>query len=389
MIDKEAKGDILLSFAPFFQIVVLMLQQILVDSNIVVHESFRIISIIVSGIPIILSMFYILMRKLTLFLISYLVVTFLVLVSSIFYPENNLYINSEVFYLLCINVPCFLCVLAIKNLNILKKVLFIISYIIFFLGIAYYALVWLGKINFYGYSMSYSYYLLLPALVFVNKKDISHLLAFLITCIMMLMLGSRGAPLIAIIYGFLILIIKSQKKIAAVIALGILCLGMSYNVLISLLTKFASLSGITSRTLDMLKEGNITDSSSRLTIYSTIWDKIFTAPLIGHGLYADRVVLNGLYCHNIFLEILYDFGILFGSLIFLLLLFGVYSAYKNSDKEYKTFFLLFMCFGLFPLFLSGSYLNFPQFGIFLGFTFNLVGKLKIINYTPKLTNAAS
>jgi O-antigen ligase len=366
--NQTDKGDIVLSFAPFFQIAVLMLQQILVDSNMVVHESFRKVSIILSAIPIVISMFYIVKRKLLLFLMTYLVAFILILTTAIFYISNKQYLSQELFYLLCIIIPCFLCISSVKNPDILKKTILVLSYVIFFLGIIYFSLVWSKRIKFSEYSMSYSYYLLLPSLVFISQKRIIFDIAFILICLMMLLLGSRGALLAAMIYVLSLWIIDSKKK--SFIFIIILVFVIFSNSAISLFQGIADNIGISSRTISMLQEGNIAESSSRLKIYSDAWNVLIKGPVLGHGLYGDRVVLNGAYCHNIFLEILIDFGFIIGGGLLLILFFIMFSVYHKSDVEGKKLILMFICFGFLQFLVSGSYLKSPEFGIFLGLLYS-------------------
>jgi hypothetical protein len=366
--NQTDKGDIVLSFAPFFQIAVLMLQQILVDSNMVVHESFRKVSIILSAIPMVISMVYIVKRKLLLFLITYLFVFLLILTTAIFYYSNKQYLNSELFYLLCIIIPCFLCISSIKDIEILKKTILVLSYVIFFLGIIYFTLVWSKRIRFSEYSMSYSYYLLLPSLVFVSQRRIIFDIAFIMICLMMLLLGSRGALLAAMIYVISLWIIDSKKK--SFIYIIILGFVMFSNNAINLFQGIADNIGISSRTLIMLREGNIAESSSRLEIYSNAWHSLINGPVFGHGLYGDRVILNGAYCHNIFLEILIDFGFIIGGGLLLILFYIMLRVLQKSEVESKKLILMFICFGFLQFLVSGSYLKSPEFGIFLGLLYS-------------------
>lgn len=365
--NETDKGDIVLSFAPFFQIAVLMLQQILVDSNIVAHESFRKVSIILSAIPIIISLVYIIQRKFLLFSLTYLFVLIILFITAIFSLSCKQYIKTEVFYLLCVCIPCFLCISSILNVGILKRTMLILSYAIFFLGIIYYALVWSGKNKFTEYSMSYSYYLLLPALVFISQKRLILNVAFIMICIMMLMIGSRGALYFAIIYALTLTFIDSKRKY--LVFLIFLVIFIFSNKALNLFESLASSTGISSRTIIMLREGNIVESASRLKIFSDIWDSIINGPVMGHGLYGDRVILQGGYCHNIALEILHDFGLVFGGGLLLLLFSLMIRIFIRSDLESKKLFLLFACYGFLQFLVSGSYLKSPEFGIFLGFLY--------------------
>jgi len=362
--NQNDKGDMVLSFAAFFQILVLMLQQVTNDLNIVSHDASRTVSIVLSALPMVFSFFYIIKRKTILFLITYGSILSLILLTLIFFPNNEQYLTSEAFYLLCINVPCFLCIASIKNIYILKKMLFFLSYPIFAMGIAYNCFLFIGMIPFSGYSMSFSYYLLLPALVFIHQRKALYTIAFIIACVMMLMLGSRGALVAAIIYAISLWLIDKKNK--SLILLAAVALVIFFNSFLALLLTLSQNLGVTSRTLYLLLEGELANSTGRSAIYSVAWNSIMDSPFWGYGIYGDRIILNGTYCHNIFLEMLHNFGLFLGGGLILLLSFIIIHSFLNSDNENKKLLLMFFCYGFIPLLVSKSYLADAGFGLFLG-----------------------
>jgi O-antigen ligase len=369
-VHKENKGDAILSFAAFFPTAVLMLQLLLIDSALVAHESFRNISIVLSAIPMALAMYYIINRSLLLFLVTYFLIFFLILLTLVIFPYNAQYLNSEAFYLLCINVPCFLCLASIRDIYILKRIMLYLSYAIFAIGIIYVYFLLLGRITFSTYSQSFSSYLLLPALVFVDQRNnIIYTFLFIITCILMLMLGSRGALVAAVIYTILISVIDGKNR--RLIVLSIVIIIILSGSLLPLILKLSDKAGITSRSLNMLQQGNFTGSTGRLDIYYSTWNSILNTPFSGNGIYGDRVLLNGQYCHNIFLEMFHNFGLLFGAGLILLLSFIIIRVYHTSNNGNKKLLLLFFCYGFIPLLVSGSYLNNAEFGLFIGSLFLL------------------
>jgi len=374
---KDNKGDIILSFAPFFQIAVLMLQEFLIESRLVEHESFRNISIALSALPMIAALFYIIKRKLNLLLIVYSVILFLILFTFIFFPDNERYIIDGAFYLLCINIPCFLCLVSIGDLVYLKKIILYLSYLIFVLGLIYCYFIWIGQIIFSVYSMSFSYYLLLPALVFVSQKKILFTGLFMLICMQMVFLGSRGGLVAAIIYAILLAFIDDKNRKFRLIS-TILMVILS-GTLLSLFLKLSDKTGVTSRTLEMLQQGDISNSTGRLDIYDTIWNSILDSPYFGHGIYGDRVILDGIYCHNIFLEMFHNFGLFFGGGLILLILFSLIKGFLNSDNDCKKLLLMFFCYGFIPFLVSGSYLNNAEFGLFIGSLF-LLTKNTFVEY---------
>jgi O-antigen ligase len=368
---KENKADVILSFAAFFQIAVLMLQELLISSNIVTHEYFRNVSLVLSAIPMVPATYILIKRRFLLFFITYSIILSLILLTLIFYPDNEKYLIPGTFYLLFINVPCFLCLASIRDIAILNRIMLLLSYIIFALGIIYLFLLWIGSIVFLNYSMSFSYYLLLPALVFVSQRNILSTLIFIIICIIMLMLGSRGALVAAIIYAFSLLFIDRKNRNNILLVTILMTIVIVSGSFFYLFIKLSDNMAVTSRTLNLLLDSDIAHDSSRLDIYSKIWNSILNSPYWGYGIYGDRVLLNGDYCHNIFLEMFHGFGLFFGVGLILLLSFVITRVFFTSDNENKKLLLMFFCYSFIPLLVSGSYLDNAVFGLFIGSLFLL------------------
>jgi O-antigen ligase len=136
--------------------------------------------------------------------------------------------------------------------------------------------------------------------------------------------------------------------------------------LIPILNLFSDKIEITSRTLNMIMEGNIADFSTRINLYKTTWSSILEQPFVGHGLYSDRIILDGSYSHNIFLELFHNFGLIIGSALIAILLLKVMRVYYLSDRNQKKLLILFLFYGFVPLLVSQSYLNYAPFGLFIG-----------------------
>lgn len=368
---KSNYGDIILSFAAFFQIAVLMFQELLTSSNIVTHESSRVACIIVSAIPMIIAVNYIIARRLKLFLITYMISILIILLTLLIYPENSKYIIPGTFNILFVNIPSLLCLASIRSNDILKRILLYLSFLILTLGMIYLSLLWIGKIKFLNYSMTFSYYLLLPSLVFVSQKKIIFTFLFLSVCFIMLMLGSRGALVTSLIYAFLLLFIDRETSKNIIFTSLILVLVIISGSFLSFFLKLSDNMAVSSRTMDLLLSGDITEDTGRLGIFSIIWNSILTKPFVGYGIFGDRVILDGIYCHNFLLEILCNFGILFGATFILLLLFVIIKSFTSSDSANKKLLLMLLCYTFVPLMVSLSYLEFPQFGIFVGFLLSL------------------
>lgn len=374
------RGEIALSVAPFFQIVVLMIQDLLIISNMVTHESFRIVSIILSAIPMGIAMIYVIHKNPMLFFNSYLIVLIIIIVNLSVFPDNKEFVKEGAFYLLGINLPCYLCLASITSIDVLKRVMLIISYILLALGILYLMLFVLRRVAFVNYSIDFTYYLLLPALVFLSYRKIWFTLFFIVIFAMMLLLGSRGALVTVIIFALLLSIIdRKNRTIILISTFFIILLSGSF---FALYLTFSNKASITSRTLSLIQEGNIAESSGRIDLYTKTWNSIVESPIIGHGIYGDRVVLDGSYCHNIILEMLHNFGLIAGSILVFMILFAVIRIYLTSDNDLRKLLLIFFCYSFIPLLVSTSYLDDPKFGILVGALFLLSKNTKITAHSP-------
>ncbi len=372
---KHNTGDIILSFAAFFQIAVLMFKELLVAANIIEHESFRMTGILLAALPMVPAFYYIIRRRFVLSVSTYLIVAFIIFSTLILYRGSAEYLiigsfnETGAFYILFINIPSFLCLASIRDVVNLRRIMLLISFIIFALGLIYSYFLWSGKISFMAYSITFSYYLLLPALVFVNQRKLLFMFLFFIICIMMLLLGSRGPLVAGFIYLILIFIIDSKSR--SPIISSVIIMVLFFGSFLTLLLTFTSETGISSRTLEMFLQGNLVDSTGRFWIWATTWNSILDSPILGHGIFGDRVVLNGDYCHNIILEIFHNFGLLFGTGLILFISIVTVRAFRKSDKINRKLLLLFLCYSIIPLMVSTTYLEDPKFGIFIGFLFNL------------------
>lgn len=361
------KGDIILSFAAFFHIAVLIFQELLDKLNIISHEESRLICIFIASIPMLAASFYIVKRNLILLIVIYSSITILALLNLILFPENKVYLNQGLFNILFVNIPCLLCLASVKDIKILSKVLVGVSFCIFAIGLAYIILLWAGKMEFSGYSLTFSYYLLLPSLVFVSQRNIIYTFLFLIVCFFMFLVGSRGALFAAILYYFILILFDKNSRMRLIFAASILLIFILTQQLYKFLSIIIETTDISSRTLELLLSGNIGQDTGRFSDYKIVWEAVLQNPFWGHGLFGDRVLLNGIYSHNLFLEIFLNFGFFWGSIMIIIVLMAAIMSFNSSTFEYKRLLLMFFCYCIVPLMFSLSYLSFPHFYIFLGF----------------------
>lgn len=375
---KKTTEDIILSVAVFVPVVLLTLQVILNGLNLLTYEQTKQYNVIISAIITLVAFTTVIKRNSILLILSYFIVVLLLLFTVIIYPSNFKYIKEDYFNLLFVNIPAFLCVASISDENVLKKVMIKLAYTIFILGLIYSFLIFGGKIIFSMYNMSFSYYLLFPALIFASRFNLFHNILFFITLTLMLMYGSRGPLIIGIVYFLVVNVFVTKHKwrlfIVPLVLTAIIALFNFENLLILAESKL----GYIPRTIRVMQE-NLLYDAGRFQLTSIIWQDILDGPFFGKGLFSDRVILpNEAYTHNILLELLHNFGFLVGGGLFIFLIFSMLKILKRRKKEEKIFFIFFIFYGFLPLFVSSSYLRDSKFWILLGAMF-LLSKKKVQN----------
>ncbi len=291
-----------------------------------------------------------------------------------YFELNRPHLLEISFKFFFISLPCFMFTYSIVDFQEFEHTTKKASYLIYLLGVALGILVLAKRISIGTYSMTMSYYMLLPTITFLkelfDRYSLKHLLLSTISIFLMLAIGSRGAIMCLAVYILLYHMINFRKGNFGKVVLNILfmfviIIGFIYlkdilMVINSVLNEY----GIYSRSINLFLRDEV-HLSGRQILYEEIIGLIFLNPLIGIGISGDRAYLGG-YTHNIFLEILSGFGVIFGALIIILLAFIIFRSLSGKDKYKSNLSLVWLCIGLVPLAVSGSYLTDFQFWIFLG-----------------------
>lgn len=308
-------------------------------------------------------------------IIIYLFMSILYISHYLIFTQNSVYLIELSFQFFLISLLGFTYSMGIKNWDIFHKMTEIAANLIFLIGLLFALFVFLGIFDFNEYSMSLSYYMLIPSIIYLNKiiKKFSprYIILFLVSMIVILALGSRGAVLCVLIFIFLkalsLLKYLTLKKIYIGIIIFILTIFLSLNLksIFEYLFNFLYYQfDIYSRSLDMfITDGNY--SSGRDDLYSHSIKVLMDYPFGGVGLAGDRVILQSDYVHNIFLEVLLNFGILIGLIIiisYIILIFYCLFVVKVNNELIIIWFTIGFC----PLLVSGSYLADIEFWIFNG-----------------------
>ncbi|PSL40698.1 O-antigen ligase-like membrane protein [Planomicrobium soli] len=383
----ELKEDYILSLSILSSFVVLSLQFFILYYFKIIGTSsgmiIQMVSKLVVGVIFIYSFPIVFKRNKILLISVYFVSLFVFLLNFLFFPQNTSYLKNITFSFFFLCLPCFIYSYSIEKSWILEKMMEFASLIVFFIGTIVGLLVLTNRMEIGMYSMSLSYYMLLPTLVFVRKfldqYTIKPLVIFLISLSVILSFGSRG-PLLSIgifVLIFLIITIKKQTSKTFIVYIGILfmtILTLLYQkqilqFLLNSLERF----NLSSRSLRLLLKDEVY-LSGRDNIYGDIWFQIKQSPLIGMGLAGDRQYFGGRYTHNIVLEILTNFGVFVGLIIVVLLISLLLRAFLFSSNQHSKLILVWICLGFIPLLVSSSYLIDYSFWILLGISLKSITK---------------
>ena len=368
---RTEKEEIILNIASYCSLFALMLQMLMYaifGGSSIIHIGV----LIIAAIPTLLAFPIWLRRDINKVIIPYLTFLVVFLFQYILFVDSREFMTEYLFQFLFMCIPAYISMSLKQDYEIEKSTLIKISFLIFIMGVFYFGLVLAGRINWgnHSYNMSYSYYMLLPALVFTHKFfERLHLIDLMImvaAVITILMLGSRGPLLCWIVYFAFNMYFSNIGivfKFAWSIVLGMVLL--AFNSIIEFLIPVLSIFGINSRSLEYFLSGElITNSGGRDIIFDTIWNLIKTNPFMGNGIGAD-ISATGQYSHNLFLDLLLHYGIFLGGGMILLLLFIILKAYRNTEE--KSIWLMFLCAGFIPAMVSGTYLTSMLLWIFIGY----------------------
>lgn len=381
--------DKIISIAVLSTVLVLSLKYLLIkiyfveDTYIIYMLS--IISKLLVGVMYIIALPIVIKRDINKFVFLYLIIVIITTVSLLVYPNNRKYINDILFDILFINSLTYLYTVQIKDIKIFENVsvkfalyTFIINSILGILG-------FLKIIDLSIYSMTLGYSLLFSLLIYTREylkhKNIRNLTVMIMSFAIIFIVGSRG-PLLSFLIFIALYLLINRRNISNYLFIFLSFISLvviaSYRNILLLISSVIHMFGIESRTLYLLLQSEGTNLSGRDELYNIVLQKIFENPITGLGLAGDRLYL-GTYSHNIILELLSHFGLIIGIILFIYILLSIYNEFRVKDLEYKNFLLIWFCLGFVPLFVSGSYLEYIPFWIFMG----ILNSKRIHKYSKK------
>lgn len=386
----ENKRDQKISTAIFVQFAVLTIQYFVLYFFRIEGSSVgalvKLFSKLIVGIYFLLALKDVLVREYKLIIIIYGISTIIFLMNIILFPQNADGIKSIVFDFFFICLPCFIYSFSINDLDVLYNTFERTGSIVLFFGLLISFLDFFNKIDIGTYSMTLSYYLLIPSLIylykFLNKISIKNLILFLMSLVSVSLLGARGPILSIAVYTiiYLLKIISGKNSIKKTIIyfflIILLLFGLIfYKEILLLINNILIKYNIYSRTINLLLNENV-HLSGREYLYTGAIELISKHPIIGIGIAGDRYYLGG-YVHNLFLEILLDFGGFFGSLICFILIIIFMESNFFINKKTANIISIFFCLSVVPLLVSGSYLMDAWFWIYLGIVLKLINNKKL------------
>lgn len=211
-------------------------------------------------------------------------------------------------------------------------------------------------------------YKLLPHICVVQyyvfaKPNWKNILILIAGSIFLMLLGSRGPVLIALISLILMFVFfsKAKHKKAILLIAGtaavIFAVSPLFITTIRWLQGLAIKMGLSVRVFDKILSRSIGYSSGRNLLYSRLLTAMNGHEFLGYGLFGDRVLINT-YAHSLPLELWVDFGYIIGTLIFLCILISLIAAFRRTSQEsVKAMILVLTLVGVVKLFLSGSFLQ--------------------------------
>ena len=233
-----------------------------------------------------------------------------------------------------------------------------------------------------SYNLVFGYKTMLCCIIFLffffEKKSLLDLVGGALSLFLVLKAGSRGPLICLVVFIVLCLFLKVKRlKLRYKITISAVLLGSYYLIsryyekIVSFALSVLAKLHISSRTIEMVLSGNISDDNGRARIAELSWDAIAKQGFFGMGPFGCRTVIapyyNYGYPHSIFLEFVLDYGWVLGILLLSVLLFMIIKVFLYRDKEQTgvLMILLAMCI---KLMISGSYWSEPLFWGMLAWT---------------------
>lgn len=207
----------------------------------------------------------------------------------------------------------------------------------------------------WSYSLNFGFTLVIFVCFFlhygITNKSIRDLLLSFLGMGMILLGGSRAAFVNVGIFIVLYIVMRiydsKNRKRNILIALGVIALTiLLYRPILMGVAALLDLLHISSRTIKTLLNGAFLSSNGRNEIWAAAIDMIKENPF-GYGFMGARHGLVKIHFvghpHNVFLEMLIEYGVIFGTAIFILMLVVIVKVFYSKDiGEWRHLFLIYL-----------------------------------------------
>lgn len=360
--NKQLRGDRIISLAVTIQSLLVVLQTVLICYFHMDASQTTLYRVVLTAVPMILAIIIAFSRRTTRFVVGYLITIFLLLITIAFHPDNTPFVISQgTRFLLPVVLPSFLCLTTLRDYEVFEKTLYVVSWATLAFVLLYVFGFFTGVFFISDYNMPFSFACVLPFVSFYSHRKYYDWIVCILLFVVVLAIGARGAALCMAAYVIVDLFQhKSKWRIAVLIAV------VAFVILLPLINTWLDSVNITSRTLNKLYSGDITTDTGRYYIRRLFLSELADHPLLGLGLFGDRLHDDIVYCHNLLLEIALDFGIPLGFFLIIWGMVKLVSLYRRVDSEKRNQILKYFCALVLPFMTSSSYLIDSNFAIFVG-----------------------
>lgn len=283
---------------------------------------------------------------------SFIAVTFIIdakrFTSDVF-PYSYVKTQMRTFFAYCF--PLFIAVSSLKSVDLLLKKLYDATFVPFVCASFTFVLSLLPHEN--GVYMAYGNAVLTVSLLLLFKyyhtRLPHHMIQFLLTCVYILISGSRGPIVSLIIAVALVLYVMPEKKNIPLVAFScvalIVCV-LFYNQILAFFIQMLDGMNVSSRTLRMLLSGNLTNDSNRGQYHMQLLSRLYEHPIIGLGAFGGEAAVG--LAHSWYLDVLANFGFIGGALFIGYIIFKDIHIIIKNNKTAVAELLLILSIFLFP-----------------------------------------
>lgn len=220
------------------------------------------------------------------------------------------------------------------------------------------------------YSLSFGYSIVFPTIVFmylaIKDKKIHHIGLSLIGLWCVLTQGNRGALLIPIVFAGAMVISgivgsettskKTLKILGVILAIAVVA-AFGQSIADAVLQMLGQ-SGISSRNIDMLLSGKMSNNNGREIIWLTVINAIKNEGIFGYGILGDRPFVSPIhyvgYSHNLFLELIVSFGVIGVLISVYIVVDAIRMIFFCRDNDWRELYIILFSVS-FQLMLSMSF----------------------------------